>query len=220
MPGYIQRRLTLDKDLKAKSVFLLGPRQTGKSSFIREQLGPHLLYNLLLPETFNRFNFKPQSLVEEIGTNKKLVVIDEIQRIPQLLNVIHYLIEEKGIRFLLTGSSARKLRSTQINLLGGRARLKYLGPFTSEELGDQFDLRRFLKNGLLPSHYFSDDVDADLDAYVGLYLQHEIANEGLTRNVPAFSRFLEVAALGHAEQISLSKIAYEAQVARKTLHEY
>lgn len=131
-----------------------------------------------------------------------------------------HLIEEKGIRFLLTGSSARKLKRTQVNLLGGRARIRHLHPFTFHELKEQFDLKIFLRNGLIPSHYFSDSSEADLDSYIGVYLQQEIASEGVTRNVPAFSRFLEVAALGHAEQINFSKISNETQVARTTIHEY
>lgn len=220
MHSYIQRSLNLDRDLRTKSVFLLGPRQTGKSSFIREQVPDPVLINLLLPETYNRLNFNPQALVEEITTNKKIVVIDEIQKIPRLLDVIHYLIEEKKVRFLLTGSSARKLKNSHINLLGGRARIKHLNPFTAHELGGLFELRKFLQNGLLPGHYFSDNIEADLESYVGLYLQQEIASEGLTRNIPAFSRFLEVAALGHAEQINFSKISNETQIPRTTIHEY
>ena len=218
--AYIHRHLDLEKDLKSRSVLLLGPRQTGKTSLIREQLTTHQSFNLLLPEVYNRLSFDPQSLIREIQDPKKIVVIDEIQKIPQLLDVVHYLIEEKKIRFLLTGSSARKLKSSHVNLLGGRARLRYLNPFTSTELGAEFSLESFLQRGLLPSHYFSDDIESDLEAYVGAYLQHEIASEGLTRNVPAFSRFLEVAALGHAEQINFTQISSDAQVPRTTIHEY
>ncbi len=220
MPSYIQRALNLDKDLKSKSVFLLGPRQTGKSSFIREQVPNHRLFNLLLPEVYNRLSFNPQALVEQILDNKQIVVIDEIQKLPSLLDVVHYLIEEKKVRFLLTGSSARKIKSTQMNLLGGRARIRHLHPFTFRELGGKFDLDIALHHGLLPGHYFSDDINADLDSYIGVYLQQEIANEGLTRNVPAFSRFLEIAALGHGERINFSKISNEAQIPRTTIHEY
>ena len=218
--NYIKRSLDLSKDLKNKSVFLLGPRQTGKSSYVREQLPEHLLFNLLLPETYNRLNFRPQALIEEVLDAKKIVVIDEIQKIPRLLDVVHSLIEDKKVRFLLTGSSARKLKSTHLNLLGGRARVRHLHPFLFRELGNQFKLATALNNGLIPSHYFSDDSDADLDSYIGVYLQQEIANEGLTRNIPAFSRFLEVAALGHGEQIDFTKISIETQVPRTTIHEY
>lgn len=218
--AYIHRTLDLTQDLKKKSVFLLGPRQTGKSSWIRNQLKNHHLFNLLLPDTYNQLSFDPQSLIREISDNKKIVVIDEIQRIPKLLDVVHYLIEEKQIRFLLTGSSARKLRTQSINLLGGRARIRHLNPFTYKELGSQFNLNMALSHGLLPSHYFSDDIESDLSAYIGTYIQQEIAYEGLTRNIPAFSRFLEVAAHGHGEQIHFTNIASDAQVPRTTIHEY
>jgi len=217
---YIKRDLDLSKDLKSKSVFLLGPRQTGKSSYIRSQLPEHILYNLLLPDTFNALNFDPQSLVRDIPDNQKIVVIDEIQKLPSLLDVIHYLIGEKKVHFLLTGSSARKLKGNHVNLLGGRARIKHLNPFSIKELGDEFHLEKAVNRGLLPGHYFSDDIDADLVSYVGTYLQQEIANEGLTRNVPAFSRFLEIAAMGHAEQMNFTQIASDAQVPRTTVHEY
>lgn len=217
---YIHRTLDLTTDLKRKSVFLLGPRQTGKSSYIREQLPGHILYNLLLPDLYSRLNIDPESLIREIQDASKIVVIDEIQRIPKLLDVVHYLIEERKVRFLLTGSSARKLKSTQINMLGGRARLKHLNPFTFNELGAKYSLRKAMNHGLLPAHYFSEDIEADLAAYIGTYLNHEIAAEGVTRNVPAFSRFLEIAALGHAEQIHFTNIASDAQVPRTTVHEY
>ncbi len=217
---YIRRQLDLTNDLKRKSVFLLGPRQTGKSSYIREQLPSHILYNLLLPDLYNRLNVDPQSLVREIQDPSKVVVIDEIQRIPKLLDVVHYLIEERKVRFLLTGSSARKLKSTQINMLGGRARVKHLGPFIANELGTKYSLRKAVTNGLVPGHYFSDDIEADLSAYIGTYLNQEIAAEGVTRNVPAFSRFLEIAAHGHSEQIHFTNIASDAQVPRTTVHEY
>lgn len=220
MTDYIRRNLNLEKDLRLKSVFLLGPRQTGKSSYIREQLPNHHLFNLLLPETYNKLSSNPQALVDEVIDNRRIVVIDEIQKIPKLLDVVHHLIEARKVRFLLTGSSARKLKSTQINLLGGRARMRYLHPLTYQELGEKFDLTRALKTGLIPAHYFSDDIESDLEAYIGVYLQQEIAAEGATRNVPAFSRFLEAAALGHGEQINFTKISNETHVPRTTIHEY
>jgi predicted AAA+ superfamily ATPase len=220
MDSYISRSLNLTKDLKQKSVLLLGPRQTGKSSFIRHQLPEHRLYNLLIPETYNKLSFNPQSLIDEIQESNKIIVIDEIQKIPALLDVIHYLIEERQIRFLLTGSSARKLKSGQANLLGGRARLRHFHPLTIHEIGLGFQLDRALQTGMIPSHYFSQDIESDLESYVGIYLQQEIAAEGLVRSIPSFSRFLEVAALGHAEQINFTAISSDAQVKRTTVHEY
>jgi len=147
-------------------------------------------------------------------------VIDEIQRLPELLNEVHRLIEERGVRFLLTGSSARKLRRGGINLLGGRARTRYLHPLTSKELKQHFDLFLAIERGLIPSIYFSDDPGADLQAYAGSYLQQEIVAEGATRNVPAFSRFLRVAALCNGTIVNFTNVANDAQVARTTVYEY
>jgi predicted AAA+ superfamily ATPase len=133
---------------------------------------------------------------------------------------VHRLIEERKIRFLLTGSSARKLRGGGVNLLGGRARMKHLHPLTYAELGARYDLERAVARGLLPPIYFSDDPRADLDAYAGLYLQQEIVAEGATRNVPAFSRFLRVAGLCNGSIVNFTKVANDSQVARTTVYEY
>lgn len=149
-----------------------------------------------------------------------IVVIDEIQRLPILLNEVHRLIEQRGIRFLLTGSSTRKLRRGAVNLLGGRARTKYLHPLTSRELGKHFDLLRTVQRGLIPSIYFSDDPGADLHAYAGSYLQQEIVAEGAARNVPAFTRFLRVAALCNGTMVNFTNVANDAQVPRTTVYEY
>jgi predicted AAA+ superfamily ATPase len=216
----ISRILNLPALLEKKSYFLLGPRQTGKSFMIRQQLKGHKSYNLLLKDTFQKLSFNPSWIRQQLRPEDKIIVIDEIQKIPALLDEVQYLIEEKGIRFLLTGSSARKLKRYGTNLLGGRARVLCFHPFVRGELKENFDLDRALNVGLLPSVYFSDEPDLDLDAYLGLYLQQEIANEGLTRNLPAFSRFLEVAALCHGEQIDFTGIANDAQVPRTTVHEY
>jgi predicted AAA+ superfamily ATPase len=130
------------------------------------------------------------------------------------------MIEERGIRFLLTGSSARKLRRGGVNLLGGRARTKYMHPLTYRELGNQFDLLKAIDRGLLPSIYLSDDPRADLQAYTGSYLQQEIVAEGTTRNIPAFSRFLKVAALCNATVVNFTNVSNDAQVPRTTVYEY
>jgi predicted AAA+ superfamily ATPase len=162
----------------------------------------------------------PSRIAQELGPKDRVVVIDEVQRIPDLLNEVHRLIETKGVRFLLTGSSARKLRRGGINLLGGRARTKYLHPLTHKELGDKFNLNSAIGHGLLPSIYFSDDPQEDLRAYAGLYLQQEIVAEGATRNVPAFSRFLSVAALCNGTIVNFTNVSNDAQVARTTVYEY
>jgi len=218
-PEYIERFVDLEAMLKQKSYFLFGPRQTGKSTLIQHRFPAAKVYNLLDNTLFLEFNSRPGRLKEEISGRDELVVIDEIQRIPQLLNEVHLLIE-KGVRFLLTGSSARKLRLGGVNLLGGRAREAYLHPFVTAELGKFFDLNRALNAGLIPSIYFSNEPKKDLVSYVGAYLKTEIAAEALTRNVPAFSRFLGVAALCNAKIVNFSNVANDAQVKRTTVYEY
>lgn len=217
---YINRTIVLPSLVKDKSYFLLGPRQTGKSFLIRHSLQKHKVYNLLDNQTFLLLSQAPNRIRQELTPQDSLIVIDEIQRLPILLNEVQLLIEEKGIIFLLTGSSARKLRRGGINLLGGRARIKYLHPFTYKELGDHFDLTKALTIGLLPPVYFSSDPEADLEAYTGLYLNEEIVAEGVTRNIPAFSRFLKVAAFCNSTIVNFTNVANDAQVARTTVYEY
>lgn len=219
-PGYINRFVDLGARLKQKSYFLFGPRQTGKSSLIRHDFPGAKVYNLLDNEMFLEFNSRPGRLKEELGAKDKLVIIDEIQRVPQLLNEVHLLIEERGVHFLLTGSSARKLRTGGVNLLGGRAREALLHPFIRLELKKLFDLDRALNAGLIPSIYFSGEPKADLASYVGAYLKTEIASEALTRDVPAFARFLNVAALCNAKIVNFTNVANDAQVKRATVYEY
>ncbi len=219
-PGYIARRLDLKSLLKNKSYFLLGPRQSGKSSLIRESLQGVKIYNLLLREDFQKLSFNPAAIREELTEEDRMIIIDEVQKLPEILDEVQNLIDAKNIHFLLTGSSARKLRRQGVNLLGGRARMMQFHPFTVGELGDKYDLLRFANYGMIPSIYFSDDGESDLNAYVGLYLQEEIANEGLARNLPSFARFLEVASLCHGEQIDYTSVSNDAQVPRTTIHEY
>lgn len=217
---YIERLLDLPAILEEKSHFLFGPRQTGKTFLIRRSLKGVRLYDLLDTSVYLALSQNPGRISQELTPDDRLVVIDEIQRLPILLNEVHRLIEERGVRFLLTGSSARKLRRGGVNLLGGRARTKYLHPLTYRELGSRFDLLRAVERGLLPSIYFSDDPHADLQAYAGSYLQQEIVAEGATRNVPAFSRFLRVAALCNGTIVNFTNLANDAQVARTTVYEY
>lgn len=219
-PPYVERIPDLAAWLAKKSHFLFGPRLTGKSTLVRRQLGGARVYDLLDSGVYLALSQRPGRLGEEIRPGDRLVVIDEVQRLPELLNEVHRLIEERGIRFLLTGSSARKLRRGGVNLLGGRARTRHLHPLTRRELGDRFDLGRAIARGLLPSIYFSDDAWADLEAYAGSYLQQEILAEGATRNVPAFSRFLRVAAGCNASVVNFTAVASDAQVPRTTVYEY
>ncbi len=217
---WVPRVLDLPALLAKRSHFLLGPRQTGKTSLVRNTLKDAKVYDLLDTSVYLALSQRPGRLAEELGPRDRIVVIDEIQRLPALLNEVHRLMESRGVRFLLTGSSARRLRRGGVNLLGGRARTKYLHPLTWKELGDRFELARAMARGLLASIYFSDDPRADLDAYAGLYLQQEIVAEGATRNVPAFSRFLKVAALCNGTIVNFTNVANDAQVARTTVYEY
>lgn len=216
---YKPRKIDVADVLKRKSCFLLGPRQCGKSSLVRETLKDAYVFDLLSGDTFMRIAGNP-GYIEEVCRGDRPVVIDEIQKMPSLLDEVHRLIESKGMKFLLTGSSARKLRTGGVNLLGGRARMRFLHPFSAAELGDGFDLDRAINYGLLPGIWFSDDPGEDLAAYVTLYLEQEIMQEGATRNLPAFSRFLEIAALASGEQINYQSIAAAAQTPRSTVQEY
>lgn len=216
----VERALDLPSLVQKKSYFLLGPRQTGKTFLIQQTLPDTRVYDLLDTATFLALSQNPGRIAEELMPQDRVVVIDEIQRLPELLNEVHRIIEKSGVRFLLTGSSARKLRRGGVNLLGGRARTKYLHPLTHGELGKRFDLRRAIERGLLPSIYFSDDPSADLQAYAGLYLQQEIVAEGATRNIPAFSRFLKVAAACNGTIVNFTELANDSQVPRTTVYEY
>jgi predicted AAA+ superfamily ATPase len=218
--SYIERLLNLPELMGKKSHFLFGPRQTGKTSLIHHTLKGVRIYDLLDTSIYLALSQNPGRIGQELSAEDRIVVIDEIQRLPELLNEVHRLIEERGIRFLLIGSSARKLRRGGINLLGSRARTKYLHPFTFRELRDKFDLNRAVERGLLPSIYFSDDPHADLEAYAGSYLQQEIVAEGVVRNLPAFSRFLRVAALCNSQIVNFTNLSNDAQVARTTVYEY
>lgn len=218
--SWVERILDLPALLERKSYFLFGPRQTGKTFLIRHSLPNARIYDLLDSSVYLSLSRDPGRIGQELTDQDRIVVIDEIQRLPHLLNEVHRLIETRGVHFLLTGSSARKLRRGGVNLLGGRARTKYLRPLTYKELEDRFDLHRAIERGLLPSIYFSDDCRADLEAYTGLYLQQEIVAEGATRNIPAFSRFLKAAAFCNGTIVNFTNVANDAQIARTTIYEY
>ncbi len=217
---YWERKLDISKVILHKSCFLLGPRQCGKSTLIRRSLPDAYIFDLLDSELYLRLSRSPGYLGEVCVDAERPVVIDEIQKLPSLLDEVHRLIESRGMRFLLTGSSARKLRKGGVNLLGGRARVRNLHPFSAAELGEDFDLGKALNFGLLPSIWDSDAPEEDLASYLKLYLEQEIMQESATRNLPAFSRFLEVAALSNGEQINYQAISSETQIARSTVQEY
>jgi predicted AAA+ superfamily ATPase len=217
---YLPRTLDLAGLARRKSLFLFGPRQTGKTALVRHALPGARIYDLLDADVFLTFSRRPAQLGEELGPEDRLVVLDEVQKLPVLLDEVHRLIEQRDVRFVLTGSSARKLRRGGVNLLGGRAPSRTLHPFIYRELGADFALPKALDRGLLPPIYFSARPREDLRAYVGTYLKEEIAAEALTRNVPAFSRFLEVAALSHGTMLNYSAVASDAQVPVSTVREY
>ncbi|MEI6473738.1 MAG: AAA family ATPase [Holophagaceae bacterium] len=220
---YIARQLDLTTALKQTSCFLFGPRQTGKSSLLRETLPGVPVYNLLDHRTWLELSANPARMREELaaaGWQSPVVAIDEIQKLPTLLDEVQLLMDTQGLRFLLTGSSARKLKRSGANLLGGRARSRTLHPFSWRELGTRFNLSQALAWGLLPHIWASEDPAEDLRAYVGTYLREEVAAEGLTRNVPAFARFLEVAAACNGRMLNKTEVANDAKVPRTTVHEY
>lgn len=218
--AYILRAVQLNETLKKKSVLLLGPRRTGKSSLIRNELKPDRVYNLLNSVTFRDLAMRPSLIREQLLPLDQLIVIDEIQRLPHLLDEVHLMIEENKVRFLLTGSSARKLRRTYTSLMAGRARRHLLFPFTCHELGTRFDLNRALLFGTLPAVYLAEDPWDELKSYVGDYLREEIMAEALSRNIESFARFLQTAAQTNGEILNFEKIGVDAQVPARTIREY
>ncbi len=220
------RLLNPAEESRRKSIYLFGARQTGKSTLLRATLPEALCFDLLLSELFLDLSRRPQLLRERVLSQKERitasntpVLIDEIQKLPVLLDEVHHLIETHGIRFVLTGSSPRKLKRGGVNLLGGRARTRHLFPLVSAEVSD-FDLLRALNFGTIPSIYLSDDPIDDLKAYCGDYLQQEIQAEGLVRNIGVFSRFLETAALSNGELINFESLAGDSAVTAQTIREY
>jgi predicted AAA+ superfamily ATPase len=217
----IKRLLDLPALLAKKSFFLFGPRATGKSTLIRQQLADQAwVIDLLDSRNFLRLSAMPGDLEAMVAASgKSLVVIDEVQRIPEILNEVHRLIESRRLRFLLTGSSARKLRRGQANLLAGRVWEARLFPLIYREMPD-FDLDRYLLYGGLPMVWLGEEPAEELDAYTHTYLTEEIMAEGLVRKLPPFSRFLRVMALSNGEMLNFAKLANDCQVPPSTVAEY
>ncbi len=206
-----------------QSYFLFGPRGTGKSTFIRQRYGNSLYVDLLDPEAFRLYSASPERLRERILGSPGLsaVIIDEIQKVPSLLPLVHSMIEEKrGLTFVLTGSSSRKLKRTGADLLAGRALLCSLHPFMAAELEERFSLERALRDGLLPIVWAAADPRKVLEAYVALYIREEVQTEGIIRNIGTFSRFVEAMSFSHASMLNLSNVARECGVSRKTVEGY
>ncbi len=207
----------------AASYFLFGPRGTGKSTWLRARYAEALWIDLNDPQDARFYGAAPERLRQTIAANpaKRPIVIDEVQRVPELLTVVHQLMElDKSLVFVLTGSSARKLRRTGVDLLAGRAVLTTMHPFLAAELGDSFDLDQALALGTIPLIVDADDPHDRLRTYAALYVREEVQAEGLIRNVGGFSRFLEAVSFSHAAVLNVSNVARECQVERKVVTGY
>ncbi|MDD4202908.1 MAG: AAA family ATPase [Candidatus Omnitrophica bacterium] len=204
-----------------KSFFLFGPRGIGKTTWVKKTFPKALYLDLLEAELYTMLLANPQRLENLIPPkNKEWIIIDEVQKVPELLNEVHRLIEKNKYKFILTGSSARKLRRKGHNLLGGRALTYSMFPLSIQELGKDFDIEKSLSYGHLPTAYIDKDPKKYLESYVKTYLDEEIRQEGLTRNLSAFSRFLEAASFSQGSVLNLSAVSRECGVERKVIENY
>ena len=220
--GKINRALKIKLPAK-QSAFLWGARKTGKSTLLRQAFPDSIVYDFLKSELVIDFLKRPSLLREQLEARPaveraRTIILDEVQKVPPLLDEVHWLIENRGLRFILCGSSARKLKRGKANLLGGHAWRYELFPLVSAEL-ERLDLLQALNRGLVPSHYLSEHYRKALDAYVTDYLKEEVFDEGLTRNLPAFSRFFEAMGYGHGELTNYANIARECGADAKTVKE-
>ncbi|MCW8850959.1 MAG: AAA family ATPase [Melioribacteraceae bacterium] len=219
METYIPRKFISPR----QSFFLFGARGTGKSTFLKKHYPDALLVDLLLPNIFRTYSAKPERIIELVDGNpeKKTIIIDEVQKVPELLSAVHSLIEKKkDLQFILTGSSARKLRKESINLLAGRLLFKTFHPFLLSELSPNYDLDFVLKHGLLPIVVSSNSPKETLEAYVSLYIQEEVYQESLVRNIGNFTRFLEAISFSHGSILNISNVARECEIERKVVENY
>jgi predicted AAA+ superfamily ATPase len=215
-----QREMNLVELTSKANTFLFGPRATGKSSLINTTLSKYQIIDLLQDSVYDGLSRRPESLIELIKDKNELVVIDEIQKLPKLMDEVHRLIEKYKIRFLLTGSSARKLRKQGGNMLGGRARESMLFPLTWKELGDDFSLSKYLNYGSLPIIYTSSEPIEDLKAYCKNYLQEEIKIEAAVRNYDRFVRFMEIMAISNGQELNYEGIASDSGVPARTIESH
>jgi predicted AAA+ superfamily ATPase len=216
-----QRSLVLPKE-NTETFFLWGPRQTGKTTLLRQAYSDAFWIDLLKADEYRRYLTRPERMREEIAAlkHRPFVVIDEVQKVPQILDEVHWLHENHGLQFALCGSSPRSLKRGGANLLGGRAVRYELRGLSARELGAAFDLERMLNNGYLPRVYESAQPKRLLNGYVADYLKEEIAAEGLVRNLPVFSEFLDIASLSDTHPVNYSNIARECAVSSQTVKGY
>jgi predicted AAA+ superfamily ATPase len=216
-----ERKLHLPQE-KTETFFLWGPRQTGKTTLLRQAYPDAFWIDLLKAEEYRRYVTRPERMREEIEALVAMpfVVIDEVQKVPKILDEVHWLHEAYGIQFALCGSSARKVKRGAANLLGGRAVRYELRGLTSAELGSDFDLERILNHGYLPRVYEAARPRRLLNGYVADYLKEEVASEGLVRNLPVFSEFLDMASLSDTHPVNYSNIARECGVSSQTVRAY
>lgn len=219
MPKYINRFI----QPPTTSFFLFGPRGTGKSMWTAFSFPDAVRYNFLDADTYRRISARPERLKEDIHALKdgSTIVLDEIQKVPDVLDIIHALIEEKREwRFVMTGASSRKLKRVGVDLLAGRALLKTMHPFMASELPSQFALDKALIQGMLPLVYDSKNTQDTLSAYISLYIREEVQMEGIVRNMGNFNRFLEAVSFSHASVLNISNIARDCEVERRVVQNY
>ena len=219
----VKRLLKIDLP-RRQSAFLWGPRKTGKSTYLKERFPQSLVFDFLDTDLVLEFSKRPALLREQLlakdpSVLKHPITLDEVQKVPHILDEVHWLIENKGLQFILCGSSARKLKRGQANLLGGRAWRFEMFPLVSAEMED-INLLRALNHGMIPDHYAQDEYQKSMKAYTTDYLKEEVFAEGLTRNIPAFSRFFEAMGYSHGQLTNYSNIARECGMDSKTVKEY
>lgn len=219
----IKRILNIELPRK-QSAFLWGPRKTGKSTYLKTKFPESIVYDFLKTDLFLEFTKNPSLLRQQLLAKsgdvlKHPIILDEVQKIPQILDEVHWLIENKGLRFILCGSSARKLKRGKANLLGGRAWRYEMFPLVTAEL-ENWNLLKVLNHGLVPDHYLQKNYRKALQGYTQDYLREEVFAEGLTRNIPAFSRFFEAMGYSHGELTNYLNISRDCGVESKTVREY
>ena len=215
-----QRIFDIENQLD-EAMFLFGARQVGKSTLLQERFKDAVYYDLLIPSVRRSFKRNPDLFREALSSKPAgtLVIVDEIQKVPELLELVHWLMVNRGLRFILSGSSARKLKKSGANTLGGRAQPRTLFPLVWKEVTD-FQIDRAVQNGMIPRHYLAEDATDRIEAYVKVYLDEEIRDEAAVQDIDAFERFMEVAAISDGEMLNYSNIAADCGVSAKTVKSY